>query len=165
MMMTKDEMRRKLKLFFTPDQLEVYQLVHPDLGGLSLKEAAGRLHISEKAARSRLDRMKEAYPYAFRWQKMDKDKLQKMGTLNAIYGGYQGLAKRQDAEFNLTKEDVYEIIQLPCAVCNKEPRDEAITEKGNYFKHNYLRRISKASGYTYLNTEPVCPRHSDNNWR
>ena len=163
--MTKDEMRRKLKLFFTPEQLEVYKLVHPDLGGLSLKEAAGRLHITEEAARSRLKRMKEAYPYAFRWENMDLKKSPRVGTLKAIYGGYKASATKHNTEFTLTKEDVYEIIQLPCAVCDKEPRDEAVTEDGNYFKHNYLRRISRASGYTYLNTEPVCPRHSDNHWR
>lgn len=164
-MMTKAEMRRKLDLFFTPDQLEAYKLVHPDLGGLSYAEAAGRLHIKEGALRSRLARMKEAYPYAFRWENMEKSKLQKVGTLNAIYGGYKGAATRHGTEFTLTKNDVYEIIQLPCVVCNKEPREEAVIDGGGYFKHNYLRRVSKAEGYTYFNTEPVCPRHSDNHWR
>jgi hypothetical protein len=164
-MMTKDEMRRKLELFFTPDQLEAYKLVHPNLGGLSYAEAAGRLHIKEGALRSRLARMKEAYPYAFRWQKMEKEKLQKMGNLNAIYGGYKGVAKRENTEFELTKEEVYEIIQLPCSVCEKEPRDEAITNDGRYFKHNYLQRTSIAEGYTYLNTISVCPRHSGKVWR
>lgn len=160
-MLTKEEMRRKLNLFFTTEQLEAYKLIHPGLGGMTIKKAAESLGISENAVRKRLDKMKKAYPYAFRWQDEKFKKTPRIGTLNAIYGGYKAIATKKGVEFTLTKDDVYEIIQLPCAVCNKEPCDEAITEDGGYFKHHYLRRITAASGFTYLNTEPVCPKHSN----
>jgi len=157
---TKEMLKAKMYKMFTVDQIDAYWLIHPDLEGLSYKKAAECLGITEQSLRERLKRMKETYPYAFRFEGREGRELLSYRNLNKVYGGYQAKAKEWKVPFKLTQEELYEIITLPCEVCMAEPTKPGVKDDGSIFGYNYLGLRKLPEGFTYINTIPLCYKHS-----
>ena len=161
---------------FTKKQIEIYSLIHPDLGGMSIKSASGVLGITIRSAERRLAHMREIYPQAFRYEDLctdeqqliaDSDKIEKeMSNLGNIIGRTKQLAKRYKVPFELDNEDFLEIIRQPCMVCDREGTRDGITEDGRHFKYNMIILRSLPTGFTYVNAYPICTHCKDNqSWR
>lgn len=97
----------------TKKQIEIYKLIHPEFGNLSVREAADILGINETSAYERIRRMRRKYPEAFRFKKELKD----YHNVNNIYEGYRKIAKRKERKFTITLDDLIEIIRMDCFFC------------------------------------------------
>lgn len=101
----------------TKKQIEIYKLIHPDFGNLSVKDAADVIGISLRSAYKRIKNIRRKYPKAFRFEK----ELKGYHNVNNIYAGYKKIAKTKGREFNLSIEDVVEIIRIDCFFCGYKP--------------------------------------------
>lgn len=148
----------------TKRQIELYKLIHPDFDGLSVKEAAAHLNINCRTVYALIDRMKHDFPYAFRFEKvwtriqrnMSKRPLVNLTNINLIYRNYKVFAKRKQIPFELSLDEFYEVITLPCMVCEKEGYKEGLTKDGKLFKYGKLICQDFDTGFTYLNTFSIC---------
>jgi transposase len=161
---------------FTRKQLEIYSLVHPDIGGMSIKEAANRLGITIHSARYRLDRMEEIYPDAFRFRDMLTEeqtqisnsykKEGEMSRLTKIMSRTKQLAKKYKVPFELDEEQFLEIIRSECFVCGKDGVKDGITEDGRHFKYNMILLRCFSIGFNYTNSYTVCNNcYNNQSWR
>lgn len=75
---------------------------------------------------------------------------------NLIYGDCKRSAKHRKKEWNLTKEQHYDIICKPCFYCGTEPilRESKV---GIPFPHWGIDRYDNMKGYVYENCVPCCP--------
>lgn len=173
---TNKQIKLWVKEKFTKKQIEIYSLIHPDLGGYSIKEVSNMLNITTQAAQQRIARMKEIYPQAFKYEDLctneqqliaDSNKTEKeMSNIGNIIGRTKQLAKRYKVPFELSNEDFLDIIRQPCMVCDKEGNRDGITEDGRHFKYNMIILRSLPVGFNYVNSHPICTYCKDNqSWR
>lgn len=75
---------------------------------------------------------------------------------NLIYGDCKRGAKHRNKEWNLTKEQHYDIISKPCFYCGKKPiiRESKV---GIPFPHWGIDRQDNTKGYIYENCVSCCP--------
>ena len=145
-------------------QVQLYRLIHPDFEGLTLEEAANRLGIGLRAVQQLKRRMKNLFPEAFRYEEqfvaIMKEK--KVRSFESIVKGFKGNVKvwskytGHEIPYELTDDELYSLITLPCCICNHEPYRSGVTKEGNIFRYNYLRLGDYEKGYTYLNCYPLC---------
>ena len=80
------------------------------------------------------------------------------GAFNWVYDDFRRRARRYGCEWNLTKEQVREIIGQPCVYCGS-PFSNNFGEKHGFnggIKYNGLDRIDNDKGYTIDNVVPCC---------
>jgi len=156
----------KNKRLPTVKQLELYKLIHPDFGDMTIEEAAKQLNISIRAAYRRIKRLKERCSEAFRFEEFIKKEEENINSIESIYIGYKTIAIKRDLEFTISLEDMVEIIQLECFVCGQHPSNAnreypkvAYNHKTGYkFPYNHLWRYDVTKGYTYINCVPICSK-------
>jgi len=156
----------KNKRLPTVKQLEIYELIHPDFGDMTVEEAAKELGITIRAAYRRIERMRERNPAAFRFEEFIKKEEEYINSIENIYAGYKTIAAKRGLEFMISLEDMVEIIQLECSVCgqhpsraNREHPKIAYNDKTGYkFPYNHLWRYDVTKGYTYINCVPMCSK-------
>jgi len=163
---TNKELRAWMDENFTEGQIEAYTLIHPDLGGLSIRAAAKKLGITVRSVERRIACMRATFPHAFRFERMctyEQELIAKsrvpeweMKTLRGIMGHTKQLATRYNVPFELTEDEFLEIIRQPCIVCDREGFRDAITEDGRHFKYNILVLRIFSEGFNYLNSYPIC---------
>jgi hypothetical protein len=75
---------------------------------------------------------------------------------NLIYGDSKRSSKYRNKNWNLTKEQHYDIICKPCFYCSKEPiiRESRV---GIPFPHWGIDRQDNTKGYVYENCVSCCP--------
>lgn len=159
----------------TIKQVEIYKLIHPEFGNMTIEEAAKELNITIRAAYSRIERMRESNPIAFRFEKFIKKEEEHINSIESIYAGYKAVAAKRNLEFTISLEDMVEIIQLECSVCGyisplglesapgftatNEEKQYAYNHKTGYkFPYNHLWRYDVTKGYTYINCVPICSK-------
>jgi hypothetical protein len=159
----------------TKKQLELYKLIHPDYVGLTLAEAASELDISVRAAQYRLANMRKTHPNAFNYEKFIEKEEENISDITQIYKGYRNKAISNDIEWNLTIDDVEQIIQLECHICHKNPTmglgiapgfycDNGVQrtaynhKKGYKFTYHRLWRYDITKGFNYINCVSICWR-------
>ena len=157
----------------TNKQLELYKLIHPDYAGLTLEEAADILGIHIRSAQQRMANMRERCPQAFNYENYIKKEEENINDIQAIYKGYLSQAKVKDIEWNLTIEEVEEIIQLECYQCGRKPtmglgvapgfycdsseQRVAYNHKTGYkFAYSRLWRYDVTKGFDYVNCVAIC---------
>jgi len=161
---------------FTKKQIEIYSLIHPDLGGMSVEDAAEELGITVGNVYARLANMKKRYPPAFRFETItteiehdisnsNKDR-QDLHMLGRIIAKSKKTATKYKIPYDLSDEDYLDIVRNPCLICNKEGEHDGITKDGRHFKYNYLMLRSFEEGFNYCNCYPVCEEHQKNkSWK
>lgn len=159
----------------TIKQLEIYELIHPDFGDMTVEEAAKQLNISISAAYRRIKRLKERCPESFNFEDFIKKEEENINNVKNIYAGYKTKAAVKGLEFTISLEDMIEIIQLECFGCGWMPSMEleavpgfiatnnkkrcAYNHKTGYkFPYHRLWRYDVTKGYTYINCVPMCSR-------
>lgn len=79
---------------------------------------------------------------------------------NAIYNRYKANAKTRNLEFNLTKDQVLNIMLKECNYCGDLPLETLSSKRNNRtnipFLHNGLDRIDSKIGYTINNVVSCC---------
>lgn len=165
----------KNKRLPTVKQLEIYELIHPEFGDMTVEEAAKQLNITISAAYRRINRLKERCPKAFRLEEFIKKEEEHINSIESIYAGYKAVAAKGNLEFIISLEDMVEIIQLECSVCGyissmglesapgftatNEEKQYAYNHKTGYkFPYNHLWRYDVTKGYTYINCVPICSK-------
>ena len=175
---TNKEIQDWVNKTFTKKQIEIYKLIHPDLGGLELGEAAKKLEISKQAAYARIALMRKKYPEAFRFEYIKNNKQEQiadsykspdeMKQLNSIISRAKQWANSHKPAwpFTLSEEDFLEIIRSPCTVCGKEGWHDGLTENGRHFKYNHIILAKEKRGFSYINSFSVCDNCKKNqSWR
>ena len=159
----------------TNKQLELYKLIHPDYAGFTLVEAADILGIHLRSAQQRIANMRKTHPQAFDYEKFIEKEEENINDIQAIYKGYLSQAKVKDIKWNLTIEEVEELIQLECHTCGSKPvmglgvapgfycdssiQRTAYNHKTGYkFAYHRLWRYDVTKGYDYVNCVSICWR-------
>jgi len=156
----------KNKRLPTVKQLEIYELIHPDFEGLTIKDAAKKLGISLDSAYNRLSIMRKNHPEAFKFEKFDEKLKGNAKNIEYIYNGYKAKAVASNLEFTITLDDFINVVQLECFVCNQHPsranrerpRMAYYDKTGYKFPYNHLWRYDVTKGYTYINCVPMCSK-------
>jgi hypothetical protein len=166
---TKEEMIEALHLLFTKRQIQLYELIHPDLGGLSIEDAAKELGITVQCTYRLKKRMKERYPYAFRYEDIVTEEQKQiansnrpeseMSKLGHIIGKSKQTAKILGIPYELTDEEYLEVVRMPCFICDKDGWKDSITNDGRHFKYNVLILRNRNEGYVYSNVYAICDKH------
>jgi hypothetical protein len=83
---------------------------------------------------------------------------------NLIFNSYVNNANKRNLEFNLSKEQVKEIIEKNCYYCGQAPKIKTgdvtflkYSRKNGYFISNSIDRYDNNKGYLYENCVPCCP--------
>lgn len=77
--------------------------------------------------------------------------------ITAVIKGYQRHAKRRNYEWNLSREEVENIIQKDCYYCNLPPTNIKITKNTlKPFKYSGIDRLDNSKGYIKSNVVPCC---------
>lgn len=79
---------------------------------------------------------------------------------NAVYGRYKSSAKQRNIEWDISKEDFFSKISLPCIYCDNKETSFFTAPKSSpwskSFKFTGLDRIDNSLGYTVKNVQPCC---------
>ena len=148
----------------TNKQLELYELIHPDFGDMTIAEAAKQLNINVSAAYRRVKRLKERCPEAFDFKRFIKEYEGVARNIEYVYKGYRSKAAISGLEFTISLDDFINIVQLECHSCglmpvraNKDHKRIAYYDKTGYkFYYNHLWRYDVTKGYTYINCVSMC---------
>lgn len=171
-----EEIKQWIDSKFTKVQVEIYSLIHPDLGGMRIEDAAKKLGITISAAYKRLHSMRKLYPLAFRYETVttaiehqisnSHKSVDEMIVLSRIIAKSKQYAAKHKIPYDLSDDDYLEIIKNTCLICDKEGEHDGITKDGRHFKYNYLTLRQFNKGYTYCNCFPVCKYHQFNDvWK
>lgn len=76
-------------------------------------------------------------------------------AFNSIYRAYQGSAHKRHLEFDLTRDQVRDLIDSRCHYCGSEPRKMRSMYHGHY-AFNGIDRVDNARGYVIDNVVPCC---------
>ena len=76
-------------------------------------------------------------------------------ALKYIYKNYKHGAKQRGISFNITKDDVFELIHKPCYLCGRSNLNELKIANSTY-KYNGIDRINNNIGYQKDNILPCC---------
>lgn len=159
---------RKFYPLCTNKQLEALWFIHPDFGGMGNELAAKEIGITVGTLQYRLKNVLKVYPDALRFRDIitpeqaqiagERVAESEMSSLTQIYGGYKRKAAKAGVPFDLSLDDFYELITLPCSNCGREGYKHGITDDGRHFRYNFLYYMTDLgySGYTYVNTDTLC---------
>lgn len=76
---------------------------------------------------------------------------------NGRHNSYKQSALKRNIDFDLTPEDVHDIIIQDCIYCGQKPLLRNIKYiKGIQYPHNTIDRIDSNKGYTKSNIQPCC---------
>lgn len=79
------------------------------------------------------------------------------GVVNQIILGYKRHAKDRGYKFNLSYNDVFNIIFKPCYYCGTEKSNLKITKNCKEgIRYNGIDRLNNKKNYTKYNTVPCC---------
>ena len=78
--------------------------------------------------------------------------------VTAIILGYKRHAKRRGYKWELTRNDINNIIKMPCFYCGSEPNNikKIKNSVGNGLKYSGIDRMDNTKNYTKENTVPCC---------
>jgi len=85
-----------------------------------------------------------------------KNQKTKTSYHNLIYGECKRSAAYRKINFNLTKDQHYNIITQPCEYCGKKPFIRENVRSGIPFPHLGIDRIDSTKGYNIDNCVPCC---------
>ena len=79
---------------------------------------------------------------------------------NAVYGRYKSSARQRNIEWNISKEDFFSTIIMPCVYCDNKETSFFTAPKSSpwskSFKFTGLDRINNNRGYILQNIQPCC---------
>lgn len=79
------------------------------------------------------------------------------GVINQIILGYKRHAKRRNLNWELTLQEVTNIICQPCHYCGAEKSNKKYTKNCKEgFEYNGIDRVDNTKGYTFDNVVPCC---------
>lgn len=78
------------------------------------------------------------------------------GVINQIILGYKRHAKDRNIEWELSYENVSEIIKKPCHYCGTPPSNNKITKNCNGFKYSGIDRVDSNLKYAPDNVVSCC---------
>lgn len=78
------------------------------------------------------------------------------GVINQIILQYKRHAKSRQLDWELTYDQVKEIIQKPCFYCGEEKTNNKITKNCTGYLHNGIDRVDSKKGYFIDNVVPCC---------
>ncbi len=78
--------------------------------------------------------------------------------VNSVISQYQGVSRRYNRDFSLSRQEVVGMIFSPCYYCGSPPANEqrTIGTKKLKFKYSGIDRIDSNRGYTPDNVRPCC---------
>ena len=85
----------------------------------------------------------------------------KFRGVGRVYDAYKDSARQRNIDFKLSRDDVENIILLPCNYCGSEPSNKRLVQTKNgdeYFKYNGIDRADSKIGYVMGNVYPCCAK-------
>ena len=90
-------------------------------------------------------------------ESLPKYKMSKYGSgFGDVFRRYRTCAKARKHDFNLTRDEFYELSQSNCFYCGSKPKQITHSRNGNNFTYNGIDRYDNDLGYSIENSVPCC---------